>query len=90
MQFHVLRNINSTKTGSFQLPNENGQIPRETMLLLKNMVQKHELDQLEIGSNVPIYDPGKTSYKHWHKIGRIVEVLPKKQQGFPNGGGGVG
>ena len=60
------------------------------MLLLKNMIQKHELDQLEIGSNVAIYDPGKTSYKHWHKIGRILEVLPKKQQGFPNGGVGWG
>ena len=53
----------------------------------------HALDQLEIGSNVAIYDPGKTSYKHWHKIGRIVEVLPNEQQGFANGGkgwGGVG
>ena len=48
-------------------------------MLLKYDKKAHQLAQLEIGSNVVTYYPGKNSYKHWHKRVRIGEVLPQEQ-----------
>ena len=39
----------------------------------------HQLDEFEIRLDMAIQDPGRTSYKHWYKTGRILEVLPHKQ-----------
>ena len=71
MQFHLLCNIiNTTETGN----------SRETMPLLKDMKKKtQQWDQFEIGLDMAFQDSGRTSYKHWYKTGRILEVLPHKQ-----------
>ena len=46
------------------------------------------IDQLQIGSTVAIYNTQRTSKKHQHKTGTIVEILPHKQYKIKLNGSG--
>ena len=57
----------------------NWKFQRNHAITEKYEKKTHQLDEFEIRLDMAIQDRGRTSHKHWYKTGRILEVLPHKQ-----------